>query len=304
MKVLTRDNHVGFFAKMLSGSFFEYSEKDFLWEDVEEIALTQGKKIKQIFDNDKFNPYTGFVVYDIRTEASDLRDEEILRLKKETNKCYQRIEELEIQTGLRDNDRYEKCEYCRKSLYPYQSKTVNYLGSTVHTECELNYKIKELEQLIAKKDELVNHWTNESKKLGYENHNLIVENRNLTEENKSQTFKIKELEDYKNSSEDYKRKVETSLLETKEKYRAIFNDKKITDSINKEYFKLLIKTLEILKRVKRLIGSGEGVEFCAIPSVNLPGEIREILKGWCLPVYSDVKDLLEEINKSELNNEV
>lgn len=302
--ILSKDNIQGFFLKMMSGSFFEYSAKDFLWEDIESIAIDQGKKVKQIFDKENLNYCAGLVIYDIKTEASSIRDEENLRLKKEINKCYQRIEDLEIQTGLRDNDRYERCEYCKKNLYPYQSKTTNYLGSTVHTECELSNKINELEQIISKKEELVNHWTSEAKKIGYENHALIVENRTIIEENKSYVIKIKEMEDLTKSLEDYKRKIELSLLETKEKYRIIFHDKNISDSMNKEYFKLLIKTYEILKRVKRLLGTGEGIEFCAIPSVNLPGEIREILKGWCFPVYSDVKELIEDINESELNNGV
>lgn len=300
--VLTKNNTENFFTNISTGSLFKYSEESFLWEDVEKIALAQGKKVQKISPDSNIysiiGSFSGIILYDIKKESINIENDEIIRLKGETNRCYQRIEDLEIQLGIRGTERLEKCEFCKKSIYQYQSRCYSLSGGIAHVECNLENQIKELKSIITKKEDLVKHWSNEANKIGEENHSLIVENRELNQELAIIKLKKSEIEEINEKLESLSKNLENKIEKITISNKTLVKENLKLELINNEYKENLLIAVELFKRVKRILGIDEDSVFYPIPQINISGEYREIIKSSFISVYYDVKKIIEKISKT------
>ena len=288
-----------FFDKLKVGDLFSFDSKDFLEETVKKMAEEQGKIV--LFSSpglkiyEVFGEFIGIVIMNIADISQKVSDVYTIKTSKELANCYKRIEELEVQIGVRGSERLEKCEFCQQPLYPYQGWLSTDSGGSAHSECLLKNQMEKLHILIKKKEDVVKKWTTESQKLASEAHTLRVENAALNEKfitivSTSETIRklLNEKEEQCNNYSKQSNQLisqQSTLLENIDKIR----------SLNNFYVQLFIKIIDILKRMKRLLGGEEKDEFSPLPQVKMPGELRVEIRGWCKPVYDDVGELLLEI---------
>lgn len=289
--IINKDNEISFFYELEVGDVFKFEITDYIWEDIYNIAISQGKKIKQINENNFLyniiNSSGGIIIRDIKKSAENIRDEEILRLKAELSNCYKRIDNLETQVGIRGIERLNRCEICKNHVLPYQSNIKTDTG-VEHTECNLNQIISDLNKSINKKDETLKKWVKDSQRIGSENQSLRIERDQIKD-------KISELQQEVNTLTEinevfYNEKIECKNIVLKLESDNSNNLKNIKEleNINKIYENLLRDILGLIIRVVRLLGDNSGLEFIPIPVINLNGEQRIELKGWCKPLFDEL----------------
>lgn len=299
--IINSENKSNFFYKMNVGDVFQYEPTEFLWEDIYSIAISQGKKIKEIEPtNILYNilgANSGVIIRDIKEAAENIRDEEILRLQSELSSCYKRVDSLEIQLGIRGSERLDRCEICKKHILPYQSWINTETEGKAHIECELNKTIDELEKSNRKKDETIRKWSKDAQRFGSENQSLRIERDTARDT-------IKKLQDEINiltGMVDNYKKNEREMLHIRESLeKDVVNqalELKELSNINDAYENLLRNLLVLIIRVLKLLGDNTGADFKPIPVIHLSGEQRMELNGWCKPLYDELYECMNQIKE-------
>jgi hypothetical protein len=297
--IINDENKDGFFYNLDVGEAFQFNSSDYIWEDVYNIAISQGKKIKKINDNHFLYKIIGscggVIIRDVKSSAENIITEEILRLNGELSKCYKRIDLLESQTGLRGVERLNRCEICKNHILPYQSKIQTDTGEE-HTECNLNQIISDLNKSIIKKDETLKKWVKDSQRTGSENQSLRIEIDRLKYElgelqqetnsliSINDTLNIKEKELSNNM-----KNLEEKNLDNYENIVSLKNINNIQEELLRDIFALIVRTM-------RFLGDNSN-DFLPIPAINLNGEQRIELKGWCKPLFDDWAIILNNIKE-------
>lgn len=288
---IDKNNQDSFFYNLEVGDIFKFEISGYIWEDIFNIAVSQGKKVKKInINNFLYNiagSGCGIVIRDIKEAAENIRDEELLRLQGELSKCYKRIDNLETTLGIRGVERLSRCEICKENVLPYQSIMHTDTG-VEHVECNLNNIIKDLTKSINKKDETLKKWVKDSQRLGSENQSLRIEKdstKDVLLEIQSEINILTLLNEGCNNRElEYKNIIKNIENENYKKSSII----KELENINNVQEDLLKGLLVLIIRVMRLLGDNSNNDFIPIPVVNLTGEQRTELRGWCKPLFDDL----------------
>jgi len=298
--VISKDNENIFFYNLDVGDIFKFEITDYLWEDIYNIAVCQGKKIKQI-NNGHFlyniiNPCGGIIIRDIKQAAENIRDEEILRLKGELSNCYKRIDNLETQIGIRGVERLSRCEICKNHILPYQSNISTETGLE-HVECNLNQIISDLNKSIIKKDSTLKKWVKDSQRIGSENQSLRIERDKIKEKLLELQQEINTLTELNEVYNNEKNKLNDKVQTLENKNFEQYNEFKVLIDINEIHENLLRDVLALIIRTMRLLGDNSGSEFNPMPVINLSGEQRIELKGWCKPLFDELYTCINNIRE-------
>lgn len=301
MSFINNENERDFFHKMKIGDVFQYESTEYLWEDICNLAITQGKKIKQIEpDNTLYEilgANSGIIIRDIKEAATNIRDEEILRLQSELSTCYKRIDGLEIQLGIRGSERLERCEICKQHILPYQNWINTETDGKAHMECELNKTIEELQKAGNKKDETVRKWSKDAQRFGHENQSLRIERDEIKNTVSELQIEINILtETVANYKKNAKEREKIRECLEKDVANQALEIKELTNT-NIAYEELLRNGLALIIRVLKLLGDNTGGEFKPIPVVHLSGEQRMQLNGWCKPLYDELYECMSLIRE-------
>lgn len=298
--LIDKNNDNNFFYNLEIGDIFKFDIKEYLWEDVYSIAISQGKKIKQIGKNNfLYNVVEscgGIVIRDIKKAAENIRDEEILRLQGELSNCYKRIDTLETQIGIRSVERLNRCDICKKHIYPYQL-WVNTDTGMAHIECNLNEVIEELQKSNNKKDETIRKWSKDAQRIGSENQSLRIDRDNfksLVSDLQSEINTLTEINEMYKRSETEKNIIIKNIENENTENKNIIKE---LNNINSLYEQTLREVLCLIIRVMKLLGDNSNNEFKPIPVVHLNGEQRIELKGWCKPLFDDLFVCLNNIKE-------
>lgn len=293
------EDAISFFNELKVGDIFSFNTKDYLSEEVDELAAECGKVIlfcpAESILYEQFGDSTGIVITDIEGYADKLADAYKVKTRRELSGCYKRIEDLETQLGLRGSDRLERCEYCKQPLYSYQSWISTDSGGTVHTDCSLSREMEKLTTLLKKKEEVVKKWTKESQQLADEAYELRVGKRKVSEELTATKTILITAQDLLNDAGVELPKVRSELEQALSAAEILLKENKDISSLNQTFINTFIKVFDIFRRTRRLLGDGEAQEFTPLSQVKMSGELRVEIKGWCQPIYDDIRELSGEI---------
>ena len=293
------DDVSSFFRELNVGDIFKFNTKDYLLEEINELAAESGKIILSCPPSSilhkQFGDSACIVITNIDDHKKLLVDAYRLKTSKELSNCYQRIEDLETQLGLRGSDRLEKCEYCQQPLYTYQSWITTDSGGTAHADCSLTREIEKLTTLFKKKEEIVKKWTKESQQLADEAHELRVGKRKVSEELTATKEIRATTQDLLNDANIALPKVKDQLVDATSKQKYLIKRLEIFCAAPELSIKNFIKVLDIFRRTRRLLGDGEGQEFTPLPQVKMSGELRVEITGWFQSIYDDIRELSGEI---------
>jgi archaellum component FlaC len=295
----SRDDVFSFFHKLKVGDIFGFNIKDYLSEEVTELAAESGKIIlfcpPESILYEQFGDSTGIVITNVEDQIGELENAQKVKTRRELFDCYKRIEDLETQLGLRGSDRLERCEYCKQPLYSCQSWISTDSGGTAHTDCSLSREIEKLTTLLQKKEEVVKKWTKESQQLADEAHELRVGKRKVSEELTATKAILITTQDLLNDAGVELPKVREQLADSKSRMESLIKKFEIVCITHETSIKTFIKVLDIFRRTRRLLGDGEKQEFTPLSQVKMSGELRVEITGWCQPIYDDIRELSEEI---------
>lgn len=297
--VINDENKDSFFYNLDIGEAFQFSSSEYIWEDVYNLAISQGKKIKKINDNHFLHKIVGscggVIIRDIKSSAENIVNEEILRLRGELSTCYKRIDSLESQIGLRGFERLGRCQICKNHILPYQSKIQTDTGEE-HTECNLNQIINELNNSITKKDDTLKKWVKDSQRIGSENQSLRIEREQLKNELCELQQEINSLISNNDSLNIKEKELSKNIQDLEEKNLINYENAVSLKNMNDVYEELLRNIIALAVRTMRFLGDNSG-EFFPIPSINLNGEQRIELRGWCKPLFDDWAIILNNIKE-------
>lgn len=297
--VINDENKDSFFYNLDIGEAFQFNSSDYIWEDVYNLAISQGKKIKKINNNHFLYKIIGscggIIIRDTKSSAENIRDEEVLRLHGELSNCYKRIDSLESQIGLRGFERLNRCEICKNHILPYQSKIQTDTGEE-HTECNLNQIINELNKSAAKKDDTLKKWVKDSQRTGSENQSLRIERDQLKNELSELQQEINTLININDILNIKEKELSNSVQNLEEKVLNNYENIELLKNINSVYEELLRNIIVLVVRTMRFLGDNSN-DFFPIPSINLNGEQRIELRGWCKPLFDDWAIILNNIKE-------
>jgi len=288
-----------FFDALKIGDVFSFNTKDYLSEEVIELASEYGKMVLFFSPGsilfDELGNSTGIVIINTDEHVSKIEDVQKTKVRRELLDCYKRIEDLETQLGLRGSERLEKCEYCKNPLYTYQTWVSTDSGGSAHAECSLSKEIERFTGTIKKKEDVVKKWTTESQQLANEAHTLRVDKKKLAEE-------LQAIKEVLNTTDELLKETQVENAEQagkievfSEQLEIITAKNGIASSLKELHVQHLIKVVEIFKRTIRLLGNLDGGEFTPLPQIKMPGELRVEVRGWCQPIHEDMCDLLMKV---------
>ncbi len=292
-----------FFAESKIGNIVGFNRRDFLAENVIEIAAKYGKVI--LFPpagsdvHKQFGDHIAIITMDVKDKTEKLTTVDTLSTQKELADCYSRIGELEEQLGLRGIHKLIKCEYCRKSIKPNDANETTKSKGIAHTTCILEHKISCLEDLVIKKSGLVDTWTRESQKLADESHLLRVNKSKLEKQLESTTISLNanEEKNKKNREEIDEIHILLEKIEIEEKDLTKKYDNVVMK--NADYVVLIASVIDIFKKVRDLFG-GRGIitseeEFRPLPAFSMNGELRVELKDSTWGLYKRINAIMNQL---------